>query len=162
MTRFVPVPDAAAILGIHPDTVRRRLRAGTLRGQRDPGPPARWLVEVDDDATTPPDDATARRVVEVEADNAALRRELQTVHEALRHERAQAELLAKAHEQLTRALPAPAAVALALAAVARHYRLARQPVVPCCVSMSRVGKFRLLAFSVTQRRSPSGPERDAG
>ena len=43
--------------------------------------------------------------------NAALRRELQTVHEALRYERAQAELLAKAHEQLTRALPAPAAVA---------------------------------------------------
>ena len=112
VTRFVPVPDAAVILGIHPDTVRRRLRAGTLRGQRDPGPRARWLVEVDDDATTPPDDATARRVVEVEADNAALRRELQTVHEALRYERAQAELLAKAHEQLTRALPAPAAVAL--------------------------------------------------
>ena len=109
VTRFVPVPDAAASLGIHPDTVRRRLRAGTLRGQRDPGPPARWLVEVHDDATTPPDDATARRLVEVEATNAVLRRELQTLHEAIRHERAQSELLAKAHEQLTRALPAPAA-----------------------------------------------------
>ena len=111
MTRFVPVPDAAASLGIHPDTVRRRLRAGTLQGQRDPGPPARWLVEVHDDATTPPDDATARRLVEVEATNALLRRELQTLHEAIRHERAQSELLAKAHEQLTRALPAPPAVA---------------------------------------------------
>ena len=111
MPRFVPVADAAAIMGAHPDTVRRRLRAGTLRGQRDPGPPARWLVEVPDDATAPTDDATAlaRQAADLQAENRMLRGQLATMHATLDHEREQSELLAKAHEQLTRALPAPAA-----------------------------------------------------
>ena len=48
-------------------------------------------------------------VAALQAENRMLLRELATVHATLAHERDQSELLAKAHEQLTRALPAPAA-----------------------------------------------------
>ena len=47
------------------------------------------------------------RVTALEAENEGLRRELATVHEALRFARAQAERSAITLEQLTRALPAP-------------------------------------------------------
>ena len=47
------------------------------------------------------------RVTALEAENEALRRELATVHDALRFARAQAERSAVTLEQLTRALPAP-------------------------------------------------------
>ncbi len=40
---LVPLPDAAPLLGLHYDTARKRLQAGTLRGEKHGG---RWLVWV--------------------------------------------------------------------------------------------------------------------
>ncbi len=39
----MPLPDAAPLLGLHYDTARKRLQAGTLRGEKYGG---RWLVWV--------------------------------------------------------------------------------------------------------------------
>ncbi len=39
----MPLPDAAPLLGLHYDTARKRLQAGTLRGEKHGG---RWLVWV--------------------------------------------------------------------------------------------------------------------
>ncbi len=40
---LVPLPDATPLLGLHYDTARKRLQAGTLRGEKHGG---RWLVWV--------------------------------------------------------------------------------------------------------------------
>ena len=53
---LLPLPDAAQRLGIAYDTARKRLRAGTLRGEKHGG---RWLVWVPESENGP--ESTARR-----------------------------------------------------------------------------------------------------
>ena len=108
----MPLSEAAHVLGVSTSALRRRLRAGTLAGEKETAPPYRWLVEVSGDAQARPGALTAAasdRTAAVEAENAGLRRELATLGEALRFARDQAERSAITLEQLTRALPAPAA-----------------------------------------------------
>ena len=88
----------------------RRLRAGTLAGEKETTPPYRWLVDVSGDAQARVGTLAAAdtdHVAALEAENAGLRRELATLGEALRFARDQAERSAVTLEQLTRALPAP-------------------------------------------------------
>ena len=105
---FLPLREAAAVLGVTVDALRTRVRRGTLAARKEPTPPYRWLVAVPaaGQAAPPPADASAR-LAALEAENTALRRELAAQGEALRFERDQAERLAVAHERLTRALPPP-------------------------------------------------------
>ena len=106
----MPLSEAAHVLGVSTSALRRRLRAGTLAGEKETAPPYRWLVEVSGDAQARPGTLTAAdsdRTAAVEAENAGLRRELATLGEALRFARDQAERSAITLEQLTRALPAP-------------------------------------------------------
>src|SRR5438874_2271333 len=60
MSRFVPVRDAAITLGVSEMTLKRRLKAGTLSGQREQTPYGyRWLVELpDEDLATPESEFT--------------------------------------------------------------------------------------------------------
>ena len=104
---FLPLREAAAVLGVSVDALRARVRRGTLAAQKEPAPPYRWLVAVPAAGQAPPASAAADCVAALEAENAALRRELAAQGEALRFERDQAERLAVAHERLTRALPPP-------------------------------------------------------
>ena len=47
MTRWVTVSEAAEVLGVHEDTVKRRLKMGQLLGRQEQTPRGfRWLVEV--------------------------------------------------------------------------------------------------------------------
>ena len=112
---WLPIRAAAAALGVAPDTIRRRLRRGTLVGRQDAGPPRRWLVEVPMPAASgPPPDAGAptrqefeQTIAALEAANQALRGQLATVHDTLAHERGEAAKVSAALEQFSRALPAP-------------------------------------------------------
>ena len=106
----VPLSEAAHVLGVSTSALRRRLRAGTLAGEKETTSPYRWLVDVSADAQArvgAPTAADSDRTAAVEAENAGLRRELATLGEALRFARDQAERSAVTLEQLTRALPAP-------------------------------------------------------
>ena len=119
MPNLHPLPEAAALLGVSVDTVRRRIRSGALIGAKDTAPPHRWRVELPSTLpstpTQPPGPADAGgRVAELEAanaaleaDNAALRGELADVRN---HQRAELERLDDALDTMktmARALPAP-------------------------------------------------------
>lgn len=44
-TRLIPLAEAAAVLAEHPETTRKRMRRGELRGtKKGDGPRARWFV----------------------------------------------------------------------------------------------------------------------
>ena len=109
---WVSIRETAAALGVSPDTVRRRIRAGQLEARKAGG---RWQVEMPDAAVaSPPEperDATAlaRQAADLQAENRMLRGQLATMHATLDHEREQAGLVARTLEQFSRALPAPAA-----------------------------------------------------
>lgn len=47
MPMNVPIREAAQVLDVSIDTVRRRIRTGSLRAERDDG--GRWIVELADD-----------------------------------------------------------------------------------------------------------------
>jgi len=54
---LVPITEAATILGKHPDTIRRFVREGRLKGKKEgPGPKDRWLIDVDIAASAAPND----------------------------------------------------------------------------------------------------------
>ena len=79
MPNLLPLPEAATLLGVSVDTVRRRIRSGSLAGVQDIAPPHRWRVDVLGTPTQspgapmePPDTADAA----LQAENAELRREL--------------------------------------------------------------------------------------
>ena len=109
---WVSLREAAAALGVSPDTVRRRIRAAHIEARKAGG---RWQVEMPDAAAaSPPEperDATAlaRQAADLQAENRMLRGQLATMHATLDHEREQAGLVARTLEQFSRALPAPAA-----------------------------------------------------
>ena len=46
----LPLTEASHVLGVSASALRRRLRAGTLAGEKETTPPYRWLVEVSGDA----------------------------------------------------------------------------------------------------------------
>jgi len=51
MARWVSVKEAAEILGVSQDTVKRRLKAGELVSKQEPNPKGfKWLVEIESDA----------------------------------------------------------------------------------------------------------------
>ena len=52
----LPLAEAATVLGVSTSALRRRLRAGTLAGEKEPTPPYRWLVEVSGEALARLDD----------------------------------------------------------------------------------------------------------
>ena len=97
------------------DALRRdRIRRGTIQAEKESAPPYRWMVAVPGDARTDVGPPPGERVAALEAqaaaltvDNEVMRRELTVLHDALRHERSQAERLAVTFEQAMRALPAP-------------------------------------------------------
>ena len=107
---WVSIRETAAALGVSPDTVRRRIRAGQLEARKAGG---RWQVKVPDAAAAPPPEpvrepdaaALAQQAADLQAENRMLRGQLAT----LDHEREQAGLVARTLEQFSRALPAPAA-----------------------------------------------------
>ena len=106
--------DAAEVLGVSVDALRRRIRRGTIQAEKESEPPYRWLVTVPGDARTDLGPPPGERIEALEvqnaaltADNDAMRRELTVLHETVRHERGQAERLAVTFEQAMRALPAP-------------------------------------------------------
>ena len=55
----LPLSEAAHVLGVSTSALRRRLRAGTLAGEKETAPPYRWLVEVSGDAQARPGTLTA-------------------------------------------------------------------------------------------------------
>ena len=107
MSKLIPLAEAAAALGVSVDTVRRRLRAGTLEGEKESTPPGRWRVRVPADAQQGLGDHVGEHLAVLEGENAALRRELATANEALRFERDRWERTVTTFEQMARALPAP-------------------------------------------------------
>ena len=91
MPALVSIAEAARQLGVSPDTVKRRIRAGELVALREPRPQGfRWLVELGDGvaAGVPPDslhpsapvDTTALAVAQAEV------RRLEETVAILRHE----------------------------------------------------------------------------
>ena len=111
---WVSIRETAAALGVSPDTVRRRIRAGQLEARKAGG---RWQVKVPAAAAAPPPEPVrepdaaplARQAADLQAENRMLRGQLATMHATLDHEREQAGLVARTLEQFSRALPAPAA-----------------------------------------------------
>jgi len=54
MGRWVPVREAAAALAVSEDTLKRRIKAGTIEGRQEKTDKGfRWLVEVPDDLSEP-------------------------------------------------------------------------------------------------------------
>jgi excisionase family DNA binding protein len=54
---YVGIKEAAEVLGVSQDTIRRRIKAGELEGQQEPmGSGFRWLVEVPEEAQAAPAD----------------------------------------------------------------------------------------------------------
>lgn len=91
MPALVPIAEAARRLGVSPDTIKRRIRAGELVAVREPRPQGfRWVVQLDDgvaagvqtDSMHPsaPVDATALAVAQAEV------RRLEETVAILRHE----------------------------------------------------------------------------
>lgn len=104
--REVGIREAADILGVSVDTVRRRVRSGDLPARRVPmGKGYRWMVEVEAET---PDDAPARDPREVEvatlrAQVAGLERLVETLVEdrdAWRDQANRAQLLAEQAQRL--------------------------------------------------------------
>ena len=115
----LPIEEAAQKLGIHPATLRRRLKRGHVRGVREETPSGiRWLIEVPDAAaaaapTQPAADATATLTLTLERD--ALAQEVQRMSAHINDLRTQLESRTREVSELhvivaqaTRALPAPA------------------------------------------------------
>ena|SRR3712207_3858649 len=95
MARYVTVQDASLALGLSPDTVKRKLRAGLIPGRKEPMEKGeRWLVELGDDVEirqarqdTALSDATAKVIANLERERdelwsevAARRREVEELH----------------------------------------------------------------------------------
>jgi hypothetical protein len=119
--------EAAVILGVSPDTVKRRLQRGELEGHQEETPQGfRWIIEVPDDSgpsnhsSAAPADArapagaeeTLRELVDVLKDEVSeLRQQLQTqvtAHgEQLEAKDKQIEQLHVLLQQTQAALPAP-------------------------------------------------------
>ena len=79
-TTYVSLREAADRLGVSVDTIRRRIAAGELEGQREARPQGyRWLVGLPADLVASPPDAThtvstgTRTLAVVEAENQLLR-----------------------------------------------------------------------------------------
>lgn len=116
MARQLPLQEAARVLGLNERTVRRRLRAGTLDGKKDPMS-GRWQVTMPDDAPDTPGDAAAmpdtpdtglqQRVAVLEVELEATRRELATATAALDRERQRYDDQRETFETMLRLLPAP-------------------------------------------------------
>ena len=114
MPNLVPLPDAAALLGVSVDTVRRRIRSGAMIGAKDTAPPHRWRVELPGELTQSPaaaleaENARLRReLAALEADNEALRRELADVRGRQRAELERLDAALATMATMARALPAP-------------------------------------------------------
>ena len=116
---WLPIREASEVLGVSPDTIRRRLRNGALDGRQEEAPPRRWLVDVPTHAQAPPTPGPSpgaptaaevdQRANDLQRENELLRSQLTTLHDTLRHERTEGAKITTTLEQLTRALPAPAA-----------------------------------------------------
>jgi hypothetical protein len=109
--RWVTVPEAAGALGVTPETIRRRLRRGDLRGQHvpDPGNPLGrvWRVALPE-ARTPTVDAGSPARADALADAQAL--EIARLHGALADRAREIERLHGIVERLAvPALPSPPA-----------------------------------------------------
>jgi len=109
MARWVTVQEASAALGVSQDTIKRRLRAGTMPGRKEPMEKGeRWLVELGDDvplATAVPsqDESPALREIidllkneraELWQEVASRRREVEELHILLQRSNEQVRLLA--------------------------------------------------------------------
>ena len=111
---WVSIRETAAALGVSPDTVRRRIRAGQLEARKAGG---RWQVKVPAAAATPPpeppepDAAPLREPADLQAENRMLRASSPRCTPRWRREQAG---LVGTLEQFSRAHPAPAADACAL------------------------------------------------
>jgi Bacterial regulatory protein, Fis family len=118
----LPIEEAAARLGIHPATLRRRLKRGQVRGVREETPSGiRWLIEVDGEpAEAPPTqgapDATATLTLTLERD--ALAQEVRRLSDHVDDLRTQLESRTREVSELhvilaqaTRVAPAPALAA---------------------------------------------------
>ena len=109
--KWVTVPEAAGILGVTPETIRRRLRRGDLHGQHvhDPGNPLGrvWRVALPEARNTPVDVGSPARA-DVLADAQAL--EIARLHGALADRAREIERLHGIVERLAvPALPPPPA-----------------------------------------------------
>lgn len=63
MAAWVPISEAARLLGVSADTVKRRIAAGQLRSRQEQRPQGyRWLVEVPDEAILEPEEAAEEHV----------------------------------------------------------------------------------------------------
>jgi hypothetical protein len=95
MPRHVTVQEASLALGLSPDTIKRKLRAGVMPGCKEPMEKGeRWLVELGDDVVIPEtrqdtalSDATAKVIANLERERdelwsevAARRREVEELH----------------------------------------------------------------------------------
>ena len=135
MGRWVPVKEAALILGVSDDTLKRRLKLGQIEGQKEPTPKGfRWLVEVEGETGESPPEAAKQESEQREEPEFVLLRQM---NDDLRAERerlwveveSRRREVAELHvllQQLQRSLPppqerhdatAPAAVATVEAAV---------------------------------------------
>ena len=114
MARQLPLQEAARVLGLSERTVRRRLQAGTMAGEKDPAS-GRWHVMMPDeapdtpaDAASTPDNADQRqRVAVLEVQLEAARRELATATTTLAIERQRYADQRETFETMLRLLPAP-------------------------------------------------------
>lgn len=118
----LPIDQAAVRLGIHPATLRRRLKRGQLRGVREETPSGiRWLIDVPEDtahAAPTQDGATAEALLRLTLERDALAQEVRRLSAHTDDLRTQLEHRAREISELhvvvaqaTRALPAPAAPA---------------------------------------------------
>ena len=118
MAQLIPLREVARKLSVDERTVRRRLRNGTMDGEKDPVS-GRWLVTMPDTAPDSPDnepDAAdnaghdlRQRVAVLEVQLEATRRELATATSTLAIERRRYDDQRETFETMLRLLPAPAA-----------------------------------------------------
>ena len=88
----VSINEAAHLLGVSPDTVRRRIRSGNLGAQREATAQGhRWRVEVEASSAQngTPLDAHGGRIEQLESTVAELRESLALAREELRARRAE-------------------------------------------------------------------------
>lgn len=86
MAKGLRIPEAAQALGVHPDTVKRRLDRGLLRGRKQTTPQGYvWVVDIeDDDADREARDARQQLVHMAEIALDALREENRALRDLLR------------------------------------------------------------------------------
>ena len=88
---WVPVRDAAAVLGLSEDTIKRRLKVGALAARKEPTARGfRWVVEVPDAAPAQPPqmgapDSNGATAQGSSGEIAALRQHLAAVERELEH-----------------------------------------------------------------------------